>query len=88
MNKILGSSPVMSIVGYITAIALAVQPFVTNEGFDIKKDWMMLLFAVLAAIGGRAAKDSNGITAKQSKVVAKIATDGLIPPTKDDSAAV
>jgi len=69
LNKILGTSPMTTILGYLAAIITIVTPIVQDGAFDIHKDWKNLLVAIGAAIWGRIQKDSNGITAAQSKEI-------------------
>lgn len=70
LKSILGSSPRTTIIGYIVAVAVAIQPFFEKDGFNIQTDWMNVLFAVLAALNGRISKDSNGITRQEAKQIA------------------
>lgn len=76
MNKLLGSSPITTVLGYLMAAIAAAMPFVNPEYQKIGT----IALAVLGALYARASKDSNGITAKESKIVAKVATGGQIPP--------
>lgn len=71
IHQLFGSSPRTTIMGYLTAIGIAVYPLFTDAGFDIKTDWKNLLIAIVTAIWGRVSKDSNGITAKEAKAVIK-----------------
>ncbi len=85
MKQILGSSPRTSIIGIGKALMVLLLPIFQKEGFDIKKDWPYIVGAILMYLGGRVAKDSNGITIKEDVITAKAATDNTIPPTKDRS---
>ncbi len=67
VNKLLGSSPRTTIMGFLTAIIFVVAPIIQDGNFDIHKDWKNLLAAVASAIWGRLQKDSNGITATEGK---------------------
>lgn len=43
--------------GLVLAILIAIQPLTTNEGFDIKKDWLQFLIAGAIACLGYFSKD-------------------------------
>lgn len=70
IKAIFGTSPLTTILGYLVAAILIIQPLVSTEGFDIKRDWLKLVSAVIFGIWGRAQKDSNGVTAKEGKAAA------------------
>ena len=48
-----------TLIGLAGAVWLAIQPVITNGGFDISKDWKNLLGAVLIAAFGFVCKDFN-----------------------------
>jgi len=48
-----------TIAGVLAAIVLAIEPFVSANGFNLKTDWPKLAGAVLVAIFGLVAKDHD-----------------------------
>lgn len=78
--KLFGSSPWTSILGYLMAILAVVKPIIEKGDFDFKRDWINLLFAVLVAITGRQAKDTNGVKAVEGLAMKK----ALIAPTEEE----
>lgn len=84
LKTLLGSSPRTTIIGYLTAIGTVIIPIIQDESFDIHKHWKSLLIAIAIALYSRVTKDSNGIHRNEDVVVAKIATDGIIPPKDDE----
>ncbi len=58
INKILGSSPRTTLMGYIAAIATAIWPLLQGNELE----WKNILIAAGLALWGRIQKDSNGIT--------------------------
>lgn len=48
-----------TIIGLLGAIWIALQPFLTTQGFDISKDWKNLVGAAIVAAFGFLAKDFN-----------------------------
>lgn len=82
MKKLLGSSPRTTLAGIAKGLFVLILPIFQKEGFTIQRDWPYVVGAILMYLGGRLAKDSDGITKQQDVTVAKAATDGAIPPQK------
>lgn len=70
-----------SLLGYLAALWLVVQPIITNGDFDFERDWKSLVGAAIAAFFGYVAKDKNvtGGTVKQG-----IIGGSTPPPDKDE----
>jgi hypothetical protein len=65
VEKLLGSSPTTSIIGYVGFVLSAMYPIITEGEFDLKRDWPKLVMGVYLAWMGRQAKDSNGVKASE-----------------------
>ena len=48
-----------TLTGLSLAVLIAVQPLTTNEGFDLKKDWLQITIAGAIAIFGWLSKDAH-----------------------------
>ena len=80
LKTLLGSSPKTTIIGFILGAVLACIPIFSKEGFNWKSDWPFVIGAIATFLQGRLSKDSNGITAEQSKQVHQD-VQTLIDPT-------
>jgi len=60
-----------SLIGYLAALWLVVQPIITNGDFDFERDWKSLVGAAIAAFFGYVAKDKNvtGGTVQQEGIL-------------------
>lgn len=47
-----------TLTGVILAILISIQPLTTQEGFNIKKDWIQLVIATGIAVFGWLSKDA------------------------------
>lgn len=64
-----------TLIGVIGSIWIAIQPFLTTQGFDISKDWKSLVGAAFVAGFGFVVKDFN-------------VTGGTVPNTPNDADVV
>lgn len=69
LKKILGSSPRTTLIGFAEAAVIAAWPIFIAPTFEWKRDGFLLFVAICRAVYGRISKDSNGLTATQSKIV-------------------
>lgn len=69
LKTVLGSSPKTTIIGWCEAVLIAVYPIFIDPNFTWQKDGIILLVAAIRAVFARISKDSNGITAEQSKQI-------------------
>ena len=51
--------------GIALAILIAIQPLTTEQGFNIKKDWLQLLIAASIAFFGVISKDADKKSPKE-----------------------
>lgn len=59
LTALLGKSWRTTLIGYLTAIAVACWPMIETGTFDLAKDWPSLLKAAAIAFFGRFVKDAN-----------------------------